>query len=165
MKNIGLLVLLFAGSILAEKKYNYQNLRNDILEHIFLKQKGFMPQELYRALLEPYINEIERDTKTMEYFKSESNSALAIKFKHLFADYSFFGVRQYANPHPGYQKLIEECEQTLLPELLSEIAAQSGDESFDVNKELEIIKSIAKRASEEYYKNLNWKKKLVLSYV
>ena len=125
MKKIGLLVLIFSGSILAEKTYNYQDLRNDILEHIFLKQKGFMPQEQYRTLLEPYINEMERDTKTMEYFKRESDSALAIKFKHLFADYSFFGVRNYANPHPGYQKLIEECERELFPELLSKIAAQS----------------------------------------
>ncbi len=165
MKKIGLLVLLSAGSILVAKTYSYQDLRSDILEHTFLNQKGFMPQELYRTLLGCYIDEMERDTKTMDYFKRESNPALAFRFKHLFADYNFFWLRNYANPHSGYQKLIKECECELLPDLLSEIAADSEDENFDVEKELAVIKAIVERACEEYYKNLNWKKKFILSYV
>ncbi len=165
MKKFGLLVLLATGSILAAKVYNYQDLRLDIVQHTFLNQKGLMRLDTYQKFISPFIDEMEQKSKVLQYFIQNEDTDLgnlALRFKYVFAYYNFFCFRNYVKPASGFQKIIDECEEQLLPAILTEIKKSGFYKDFDEYQELAILKNIIERACKQYYNNLSsWHKILV----
>ncbi len=158
--------LLCAGPILAAAKvYNYQDLRSDIVQHTFLNQKGLMRSDVYQKFISPFIDEMEQKSKVLQYFMQNADTDLgnlALRFKYVFADYNFFWFRNYVKPASGFQKIIDECREQLLPAILTEIKESGFYKDFDECQELAVLQDIIERACKQYYNNLSsWHKMLV----
>lgn len=160
MNKFFLIFLVFSSPLFSISDY-YKELRTHFKKQMYFAQAGLMKEAEYNAFIDPYLQEIEKTSKVIQYCMESHDSGLCCQYMTRLHIYNIICFHNTVKSTQESKSALE-CRAEDLIELIEAIKAEGDLKDLDVQQEFKKTSDLIHRANKDYYKKLNFGTKIFL---